>query len=263
MVARMADTPTKLGRGRPTKIGVVLRRDPIICAACQGEGTQADDTACPVCKGSGNTGERTVTIADAIVENIRGGNYIETAARLCDIDKTTLHAWLADGAKLCIAVEAGQRTRSTMTKAEQRLLDFSYSVQRAVAEAESAGQASIAAAGRIRQSVTRTTTTTKMVNGVRVTETTTTVEDRPPDWRAMAWHHERRFFHQGWGNRERVEITGEDGGPVNVDLRVGELADRVRRVRERGPEAIEAAVSEQQEDVDDGLGTGAHDGDGE
>lgn len=242
--------------GRPTKINLVLRTDPITCRACEGEGTLTDDQPCTVCKGLGITGENEVTVADAIIDAIRGGNYIETAARLADVDKVTLHAWLKEGAGLAIAVNNGKRSLSSLKAQEKRLLEFSYSVQRATAEAESAGQAGILAAGRLRQQKSRTTTVTKMVNGVRVVETTTTTEDVPADWRALAWHQERRFFGQGWGPKEQVELTGADGGPVELDLtvRAAELTERVRRVKEGGIAAIEAGVTEQHpndEGVDD------------
>lgn len=50
------------------------------------------------------------------------------------------------------------------------------------------------------------------------------------DWKASAWRLERRF-HERWGRKDRMEVSGPNGGPITIDLRgrletVADLAAR-------------------------------------
>jgi transposase len=62
----------------------------------------------------------TPELQDRIVALLRAGNYIETAARFCDVDKVTLYAWLKRGNR----------------QANGPFREFLNAVERAQAEAE-------------------------------------------------------------------------------------------------------------------------------
>lgn len=74
----------------------------------------------------------TKAVAAKIIEAVRGGNYLETAAAYAGISKQTLHTWLKDG-------------RNKKSPALRQFLD---AVDAAMAEAELEAVAGITAAGK-------------------------------------------------------------------------------------------------------------------
>jgi transposase len=86
-------------------------------------------------KGKARGGRPTKLTADTqakIVEAIRAGNYLETAAAYAGVNKASLHRWLKDG-------------RNGKSLAAKRFCD---SVEAALASAEVAAVAGITAAGK-------------------------------------------------------------------------------------------------------------------
>ena len=68
-----------------------------------------------------------------IIDLVRAGNFFETAAQACGIDRTTVFAWLKEGAELRrLVVTSGYNPRGH----EVDLVSFSHEMEKAAAESE-------------------------------------------------------------------------------------------------------------------------------
>jgi transposase-like protein len=105
-----------------------------------------------------------------VLDALRSGNYMETAARYAGIDESTLHRWIARGKE---------------DDAEEPYREFCKSVERARAEAE--------------------------VRNLHLIQSAA----QGGTWQAAAWFLERSFPGR-WGRREKVEMSGPDGGPITL-----------------------------------------------
>lgn len=54
-----------------------------------------------------------------------------------------------------------------------------------------------------------------------------TIKRSPGDWRAASWYLSKQARNHGFGNEETVALTGPDGGPVQLEGNVGDLAARL------------------------------------
>ncbi len=143
-----------------------------------------------------------------IVEAIQAGNYIETASAMAGIEKPTLYDWLKRGADERARVNKSARLR--ILKDERIYVEFSYAVAAAMGQSEARSLARIAFAGQNHRVVKHRQAVTKDGDVVDLTDTWTEF-----DWRAEAWRMERRFPER-WGRKEKHEISGPDGGPVEI-----------------------------------------------
>ena len=122
--------------------------------------------------------------AEKIIRAIRAGNYIETAAALAGINKSTLYAWLKRGAAEMERLESDPKAKPK--KSELPFLDFSNAVDMALAEAENRDIEAINAATK-------------------------------EDWRAAAGRLERKFPDR-WGRKDRLQAEVENKGEVGLNL---------------------------------------------
>jgi transposase len=120
----------------------------------------------------------TPKVRDAICEAVRAGNYLKVAASAGGVTEQTIHNWIARGRDEKARVEEGHTPR----KIEAVFLDFFEHLTRAEDQAEA--------------------------DAVRIWR-----EQMPDDWRAAKEYLARRFGER-WGDKQRVEMTGKDGGPV-------------------------------------------------
>jgi hypothetical protein len=118
-----------------------------------------------------------------IVAAVRGGSYLDDAASYAGVGERTVYAWLARGRDAEKAYEQGQ----PINVDEQACLQFQQAVQKARADA--------------------------VVRNVALIQRA--AEDG--SWQAAAWYLERTNPRK-WGRRDTVEVTGEDGGPVRVEV---------------------------------------------
>jgi transposase len=144
--------------------------------------------------GPGRKSKLTPEMQDRIVSSLRAGNYRDVAALTSGIHEATLYAWLNRG-------EAGEAPYDEFLKA----------VKEAEAEAEAESLAIIRQAAAPHP-VLRVQTTTHPDGSVETVETRSVEQS----WQAGAWYLERTK--QGKYRRiDRVEQTGADGGPIQVE----------------------------------------------
>lgn len=154
----------------------------------------------------------TPEVEEQLVKATASGVPVEIAAEAAGIAKSTFMAWL----------QRGRDEEERLAAAELDGFDPEHSEvnepylrlwQRVVkARATAATRAvlviqKVAAGG----SITEETEETLPDGTVRKT-----VKRQPPDWRAAAWHLERQHARQFGKEAMQVELSGPDGGPVEV-----------------------------------------------
>lgn len=124
----------------------------------------------------------TPVVQEKVIEAVGTGNYLEVAARYAGISSATLFAWMDRGRK---EVERREKDENPDEK-EGIYVEFLEAVEKARAVSETSAVALIRRAA---------------VNG---------------SWQAAAWYLERTN-HERWGRKQAVELTGKDGGPLQVE----------------------------------------------
>jgi len=127
-----------------------------------------------------------------IVDCVKAGNYIETASALAGINKSTLYDWLKRGEREKQRVAKNNRYR--VRKDEKKFVKFSNAIQKALAESE-----------------------------VRDLTNITRASER--NWQASAWKLERKFPDR-WGKKTSHEVTGKDGGAIEIEDARRKLIDK-------------------------------------
>ena len=134
-------------------------------------------------------------ISDAIVENLRLGNYIEHASAAVGINKSTLYLWLERGRKEQEKIDAGVEPNPD----EQIFKEFSNAVEKAKAEAVSRNVAIIQKSAH---------------HGT---------------WQAAAWWLERTQ-QQVFGRKQQLEHTGAEGAPIKLEVSTQEIEEKVSKI---------------------------------
>lgn len=134
-------------------------------------------------------------IANAIIENLRLGNYTEHAATAAGLAKSTLYSWLERGRKEQESIEAGFEPK----RVENEFLEFSNAVEKAKAEAVSRNVAIIQKSAH---------------SGT---------------WQAAAWWLERTQQHL-FGRKHRLEHAGYESPQIKIEVSTQEIEDKVQRI---------------------------------
>lgn len=167
---------------------------------------------------AGRPSKLTEQLSDQLCAHLRTGHYIETACALVGLSKTSMYAWLKNGARHRDSNVAHSKLRAH----DRRCVEFLNAVEVAEAEAEEKDMLRLTALGRGGLEVT---TVTEKVNAEgNVIEKTTRRETLPPNHQVLEWRMERRWPDR-WGRRSTVQVTGKDGGPL--ELTTEERADRL------------------------------------
>lgn len=178
---------------------------------------------------------RKITVAEAAIERIGTGIPIKQAAGGLGVRMQTIHDWRRRG----VRARARQIAGETITDADElRLIEFADRCDEAEARAFSTDWTrlgTIAAGGLERVTVTERQALDREGNVVTLRDRK--VETLLPDARAIQWRMAVRF---GLTPRTQVELTGADGGPVEVDV----LDVRASRVADRFGQFLEATARE-------------------
>lgn len=167
-------------------------------------------------KRGGRPTKLTPEVHEKIVTAVRAGNYVETAAAYAGVHPTTVFRWLRE------ADEPG---------ASRAVREFRYAVDSARAESE------VRVVGQIQRVI---------MGGHVLAETTRTLPDgtveterkyAPPDGR-VALEFAARAFPDRWARRAALEVTGQGGGPVQVEHTqvIQSLAERLHELAAGGPD---------------------------
>lgn len=177
-------------------------------------------------------GYEDVTAGEKVVERVRAHwAEFEDAAASAGVTRQTLSNWRRQGVDARKRLAQGKR----LTPNQARYAEFLDALETAEAEAEAIRVGIVQRAAEGGYTVTETTTEER--NG-RVVKRTTTTKVAMPAWQAAAWQLERRRPHK-FGRRQAVEVTGAEGGPLQVDAGP-DPQDLVRRLID-DPVASEAA----------------------
>jgi hypothetical protein len=167
---------------------------------------------------------------------------IKTACEHAGIARRTYHQWISDGEQEIadLATERGIQPTDIalddVDPASHPRAHFALATRKARADYLLTRLARIGQAGAgVPEKVTKTVTR-RTKEGEVVVETTTT-ERVTRQWQADAWLIERQF--PEFRTTSRHEVTGADGGPleVSVDVRAQSVIDKIRKIKGEDQEA--------------------------
>lgn len=184
--------------------------------------------------------------AKIILDAIRGGEYVESAAERAGVHRETVNHWRQVGTRRVWEVED---RRPSLFETACALFSDAYARAEAEGEAEDIG--AIRRAGLEPAVESTTTVTYERVPDAkgrmrRVKTKEVTVERRiPPDTLNLRWHAQHRYGPR-WAARARLEHSGPENadgtpGPIPVELSIDKVIAALAALRP--PDPIEATAT--------------------
>lgn len=161
---------------------------------------------------------RRVSLIDAACEALRTSGILEDAAARCGVDADTLRNWQRVGVRAINDILAGRRKLGALSAQERSAAEFAERTIQAAQEGKLylAGLAQREAQGGY--AITKTVVKTRQAGDRTVElERVTTTETARPDGTMIRWMLACRDP-QNYG-RQRVELSGPDGGAIPLELR--------------------------------------------
>lgn len=179
----------------------------------------------PEKRGRGRPSKFTLATRQRILNAIRAGNYLETAAAYGLVHYDTLNEWLKFGDDISRSLPAEEDTRAAAVAAlapiEREYLEFSDAVKEERAKAEMEAVMSVRAIGQGRPA--------RIVKGEG--GQSIEVKELPAIWQANAWFLERSFPDR-WGRRViQKEISGPGGKAIAFKDETAPITDAERMAR--------------------------------
>jgi transposase len=152
-----------------------------------------------------------------IVNAMRAGSYVETAAAVNGVSKEILFIWF----------RRGNKTPKTIYG------NLVRAVHKAFAESELRDLLIIEKAAR----GTTTAISVKDETGEQLYDKDgikIIIKPQEPNWHASAWRLERKFPKR-WGRLDRLETSGPDGGAIEIteedaEVRRARIADKIKKL---------------------------------
>lgn len=193
---------------------------------------------------AGRRGKLDDEVQKKMVEALSAGNYMDTSCAYAGISTSTFSNWRRRGEAEERRLKKA-RTRTDPKPSEQPYLAFLAAIKKAEIQAEFRNVALINQAAKGGEEVKSKTTTTRTPvkeNGrvlrdedgnIVYTERTTTESTKAaPQWQASAWWLERTRPDKF--GRQRLELTGKDGGPMeSVGMSKDEYLELIKERRGR------------------------------
>lgn len=170
-------------------------------------------------------------VAKTLVDAIKLGVPVSTACQAADISESIFYQWTArgrDAHENREAFEDGDPAATPFDPADQPYLDLYLEIRkaRATAATRNVGLIQKVAQGG---SITEETVRTYRDHDTGELVQEKTVKRQAPDWRAAAWYLERSHKPE-WGKGvDQVEVTGADGGPIQVAVDAEDLSNRLSK----------------------------------
>lgn len=184
-----------------------------------------------------------ITAHDRIIQALRLGDYLETAAAAAGVTKDSVYHWLRTGADTTArqnrATTLGQKFQPT--KFQRQCQAFSDAVARATAEWHLSALTTLEQLARGGRTA-RTITEKRDGNGDLV-ERTVRTEELPPNAQVLEWRLTRRFPHV-YSPRVDVALLGTDDGWADEDAAAGSLADELAAFQAGAAAAMEVHAIE-------------------
>lgn len=137
----------------------------------------------------------TEELTEQISNILRAGNYVDTAAKMAGVPRSTLYRWLTLGDKASMKLDEGEE----LDRNEQLYYNFAAAVDKARAAATVRNVALIQQAAQA------------------------------GSWQASAWWLERTDPEK-WGRRMQTQIVGANDGPVKVNITVDDLESLIQQI---------------------------------
>ena len=165
----------------------------------------------------GRPSKCTPDLVASLAASLRASANVRLACQHVRIDPKTFYNWrdAAADEHRRYTEEHGTEPDADVDAGTWPYLHFLHATSKALADYQLENLALIgqAAAGTTTTRTTERTVTKTNGDTERIVETTTT---QSRAWQAAAWLLERRFPSE-YGRPQRVELTGEGGGPVQVE----------------------------------------------
>ena len=165
-----------------------------------------------------------------IREAISVGATSIDAAGAAGIDKSTYTRWLKRGREAIAAREQGDEPRPE----DDLYVELFKDVERARQECKVEALTGIKRAG-IGIPVEETRTTERTLPDGSVERTTVVIRKLLISWQANAWLLERQYPAE-FALKQRMEVSGPEGGPIDIAARAARLADEAEEYLRREAE---------------------------